>query len=214
MSLSRKLDDAQLRVLGALIEKAKTTPEQYPLTLNALKSACNQKSNRHPVMALETGEVSRALRELEGLRLAGEPQIALGRVAKYEHYADRVLGVSPSELAVLCVLILRGPQTPGEIRGRSARLFSFIDTADVERSIARLREREDGPLVVELGRGPGQKESRWFHTLGESVPEPEQAAPRPPATAGASADLVEELSERVSELERRLQALEERFDGG
>lgn len=161
----------QARVLGCLMEKKETTPEQYPLTLNALKNACNQKTARNPVTAYHEGEIGHTLRELEGLDLVSEVWGA--RVPKYEHQAGKVLGLQSKGLALLCPLILRGPQTLGELKTNAHRLFEFDDLDDVRYMLQRLAEHEP-PLVKSLPRQTGQKEIRFAQLLcGEpDMPEP------------------------------------------
>jgi uncharacterized protein len=169
------LDAVEARVLGALIEKDVTTPDYYPLSLNALVNACNQKNNRDPVMSLDDGAVRQALQTLQEKRLAGPASGADSRVTKYEHRAAEVFNFTRGETAVLCVLLLRGPQTPGELRGRGERLHRFEDLDEVQSALQKLMQREP-PLVKILPRQPGTKESRYVHLLsgdvevGEAVP--------------------------------------------
>jgi len=155
------------RVLGALLEKQITTPEYYPLSLNALVNACNQKNNREPVMTLTEGEVGRALHELETERLA-RPARGEGRVTKYEHQLQEVFNVTRGETAVICVLLLRGPQTPGELRGRGERMHPFEELADVQNVLHKLMAR-DPALVKVLPRQHGMKEVRYVHLLSGDV---------------------------------------------
>src|ERR1700710_1742139 len=158
------LDPIQLRVLGALIEKEITTPETYPLSLNALRNACNQSSSREPVMTLDEDEVRQALHVLEDLGLADSSQD--GRVPKYEPRVRDRLQLRRDETAVIGLLLLRGPQTPGELRTRSERLFGFDGTDAVLATLQRLAGREeDGALVVLLPRQPGSREARWAQLL-------------------------------------------------
>ena len=154
-----KLDEVEVRVLGALLEKERTTPEYYPLSLNALINACNQKSNREPVMALDESAVRDALDSLTEKNLVGHASSADSRVPKYTHHLQEVFNFDRRESAVLCVLMLRGPQTPGELRGRTERMYKFDDLSVVESALHRLMEREP-PLVMKLARQPGTKESR------------------------------------------------------
>jgi uncharacterized protein len=155
-------------VLGALIEKDITTPDYYPLSLNALVNACNQKNNRDPVMNLDEGAVHTALDSLQQKRLAGPTSSADSRVTKYEHRFQEVFNFTRGETAVLCVLLLRGAQTPGELRGRTERLHPFEDLTDVQSTLQRLIQR-DPPLVTVLSRQPGTKESRYMHLLSGEV---------------------------------------------
>ena len=174
------LDPIQVRVLGALIEKEIATPENYPLSLNALVNACNQRSSRDPVLTLTEDEVRQALHSLEDLKLA--TPVYDSRVPKYEHRIRTVLNLRRDETAVLCVLMLRGPQTPGELRSRTDRLYNFDDSAAVVSTLDRLASRprlgEDttsaapdatGPLVTLLPRQPGARESRYMHLLGGAI---------------------------------------------
>jgi len=162
------LTAAQARVLGALVEKEVTTPEYYPLSLNALINACNQRSNREPVMALDEEAVRMALHRLDDLKLAGRARSADGRVTKYEHWLGEAFNFSRAETALLCVLLLRGPQTPGELRGRTERMHSFEEIADVLAGLEKLMVREPA-LVAVLPRQPGTKESRYSHLLSSRV---------------------------------------------
>ncbi len=191
------LNAVEARVLGALMEKEATTPEIYPLSLNALVNACNQRSSREPVMDLDEDSVRQALHGLEELRLAGPARGAQGRVAKYEHWLGEAFNFSRGEAALLCVLLLRGPQTPGELRGRSARIHSFDEIADVLACLQRLIDHEP-PLAAVLPRQPGTKESRYAHLLSgpvESFVVPGEVEP-------ASGDSV--IEERIARLEAAL----------
>ena len=163
-----QLSEVEARVLGSLIEKEITTPDYYPLSLNALVNACNQKNNREPVMNLEEEAVRKALDALQSHRLAGSARGADSRVTKYEHRLQEVFNFTRGETAILCVLLLRGPQTPGELRARSERMFPFAHLDDVQSTMQRLMER-DAPLVAVLQRLPGTKESRYMHTLSGQV---------------------------------------------
>jgi uncharacterized protein YceH (UPF0502 family) len=149
-------------VLGSLVEKEITTPEYYPLSLNALANACNQKNNREPVMNLDEDEIRQALHQLEDDGLAGAARGMDSRVAKYEHRMQEVFNFTRGEIAVVCVLLLRGPQTPGELRGRSERMHRFEELSDVQSTLQRLMQREP-PLVKVLPRQPGTKEARYAH---------------------------------------------------
>src|SRR5271154_324881 len=153
------LNAVEARVLGALVEKEITTPEYYPLSLNALVNACNQKNNREPVMALDEVEVRQALHGLEDEHLAG-PVRGDGRVPKYEHHMQEVFNFTRGEIAIVCVLLLRGPQTPGELRGRTERMYKFDELSDVQTVLQRLMTREPA-LVAVLPRQPGTKEARY-----------------------------------------------------
>jgi uncharacterized protein YceH (UPF0502 family) len=162
------LTPAEARVLGALIEKEVTTPDYYPLSLNALINACNQRSNREPVMDLDEEAVRMALHGLEDLRLAGRARSADGRVTKYEHWLGEAFNFSRAETALVCVLLLRGPQTPGELRGRTERMHRFDEIGEVLAALQKLMEREP-PLAAILPRQPGTKESRYAHLLSGPV---------------------------------------------
>ena len=193
-----ELTPIQTRVLGCLIEKKETTPDQYPLTLNALRNACNQKTARNPVTSYTEGEVGHTVRELESLGLVREVWGA--RVAKYEHQAGKILQVQSKGLALLCPLMLRGPQTLGELKTNSHRLYPFDDLEDVQYMLQRLAEHEPA-LLMSLPRQPGQKEDRFAHLLcGEpDIPEP---VARP---GGTPVD--DSLMERIESLESQLESL-------
>jgi uncharacterized protein len=214
-----QLSENEVRVLGALIEKDITTPEYYPLSLNALVNACNQKSNRDPVMQLDENAVRDALAGLQERRLAGPAGGADSRVTKYEHRAQEVFNFTRPETAVLCVLLLRGPQTPGELRGRSERMHRFETLDDVQAALQKLMQREP-PLVKVLPRQAGTKESRWVHLLAGDVVVPE--APQAVATTSRGSDdgarlarLEEEvaaLRRDVSEVKDQLQRFRKQFE--
>ena len=175
--MDQKLTAVEVRVLGSLIEKEITTPEYYPLTLNALVNACNQISNRDPVVSFDDKIVARALEDLREKKLVWMVT-GVGRVPKYEHRFAEALKLAEQELAVLCVLMLRGSQTVGEIRGRTGRLYEFKELEEVELTLQALMTAEP-PLVVKLPRQPGTKESRYAHLLsGEVQIEEREVAPR------------------------------------
>jgi uncharacterized protein len=196
------LSDSAARVLGALVEKDITTPDYYPLSLNALVNACNQNNNRDPVMNLDEGAVRDALNGLHDDGLAGPASGADSRVTKYEHRLQDVFNFSRGETAVLCVLLLRGPQTPGELRGRTERMHRFEDLDAVQFSLQKLMQREP-PLVTVLPRQPGTKESRYAHLLSGEVEVSELPAPRAASPSGFSGD-----NERVSRLEEAVAGLQ------
>lgn len=200
-----ELTAMQVRVLGCLLEKKETTPEQYPLTLNSLRNACNQKTARLPVTTYSEGEVGHTLRELESLGLVREAWGA--RVAKYEHQAGKVLGLHSKGLALLCPLMLRGPQTLGELKTHSHRLFEFDDLDDIQYTLQRLAEH-DPPLVMPLPRQAGQKEIRYAHLLcGEpDIPEPVAAVESVTAPGGLAAR-VEALEAEVAALKQEIENL-------
>jgi uncharacterized protein YceH (UPF0502 family) len=218
------LDPIQLRVLGSLIEKEITTPENYPLSLNALVNACNQRSSRDPVLDLTEEEVRQALHSLEDLALVTPVRDA--RVPKYEHRIRTVLNLRRDETAVLCLLMLRGPQTPGELRSRADRLYTFDDLTAVQSTLERLATRpaadaasnETGPLATILPRQPGSRESRYAHLLG-ALPETQSdphadaipAAPNSLSTVQRIAHLeaeVASLTIALQELQTRIELLE------
>ncbi len=207
------LTTAQARVLGALVEKEITTPDYYPLSLNALVNACNQRSNREPVMNLDEEDVRQALHGLEDKRLAGPARGADGRVAKYEHWLGEAFNFSRAETALVCVLLLRGPQTPGELRGRTERLHRFDEIGDVLASLQKLIEREP-PLVAVLPRQPGTKESRYAHLLSGAV----ESLPIAVAESASGGDApaqeqrIAQLETEVKELREQLAALEQKFN--
>ena len=192
-------DAVQIRVLGCLIEKQRTTPDQYPLSLNALRLACNQATNRDPVVEYEESTIRSAL---DGLSRMGWARLGTGpgsRVARFEHLLDEALGLMPSELAILTVLMLRGPQTVGELRTRSERLYPVRALEDVERTLTALADRE---LVRRLLRRPGQKEDRFTHRLGG-----DDASPAPPGEEAHAAADPQPPADRLIELEERVGAL-------
>jgi uncharacterized protein YceH (UPF0502 family) len=212
------LTPAQARVLGALVEKEVTTPDYYPLSLNALINACNQRSNREPVMNLDEDDVRQALHGLEAKGLAGRARNADGRVTKYEHWFGEALNFSRAETALLCLLLLRGPQTPGELRGRTERLHSFEEIADVLAGIQKLMDREP-PLAAVLPRQPGTKEARYAHLLSGPVESVQMVSATEPAhsheagpDAGGIQERVESLETAVDELRQQIAALSQKID--
>ena len=196
------LTDADVRVLGALIEKQTTTPDNYPLSLNALVLACNQSSNRHPVVSFNEETVLAAIVHLRRASLVRGIQRIDSRVTKYEHTAADTLDLSEQEIAVLCVLMLRGPNTVGELRTRTERLAKFESLGDVETALTALIERENEPLVVRLPRKAGQKEVRYGHLLsGEVAVDSSEVLPTTTTvTAAPTADRVAVLEQTVAEL--------------
>ena len=200
-----RLTETEVRVLGSLIEKDITTPEYYPLSLNALMNACNQKSNRDPVMQLDEDAVRAALEGLQEQRMAGPARGADSRVTKYEQRLQEVFNFTRPEIAVLCVLLLRGPQTPGELRGRAERLHRFAALEDVQSALQKLMQREP-PLAKVLPRQPGTKESRYAHLLAGDVVEAEVPAPASATTQRNSAD-----AERIARLEEDVMELRKEF---
>jgi uncharacterized protein YceH (UPF0502 family) len=202
----------EARVIGCLVEKEIATPEQYPLSLNALVGACNQKSNRDPVLDLDEATVQRTLDDLVKKYLVSTETGYGSRVAKYRHrFCNSEYGqlkFSPQELAVVCELLLRGPQTPGELRSRASRLCPFRDADEVEATLERLARREDGPFVARLPREPGKREARYAHLFGGAIEAAEEgAAPQAPAPDSAEHAQLEQRVARLEEEVARLQAL-------
>ena len=192
------LTDVEARVLGSLAEKESTTPDYYPLSLNALVNACNQKSNRDPVMNLDEDAVRDALDSLNAKNLAGTASGAESRVTKYEHRLQEVFNFTRGEAALICVLLLRGPQTPGELRSHSERMYQFIELSDVFSVLQRLMQREPA-LVRVLPRQPGTKEARYMHLLcGDSAPA---------ASPMSAPDGAQPSDDRVARLEAAVEAL-------
>lgn len=212
-----QLNAKEARVIGCLIEKSIVTPDQYPLTLNALTNACNQKSSREPVMSLTQGEVQHSIRELEGKHLVRTDENFKSRVEKYSQrfcntrYSN--LQFDSGELAVVCLLLLRGPQTPGELRSRSGRLHSFDDNAEVVQALNNLMEHDGKPLVVKLPRTPGRKDSEYMHLFSGPVDVEAHAshARKKQAAGSPERHSVAELAERVSRLEAELAAIKEKL---
>jgi len=194
------LNSAEARVLGALVEKDITTPDYYPLSLNALINACNQKNNREPVTNFDEETVRLALRNLSDKHLAGAAGGADSRVTKYEHRLQEVFNFTRQETALICVLLLRGPQTPGELRGRTERMYQFEHLDDVLSGLQQLMRREP-PLAKALGRRPGTKEVRYAHLLSGDV----EAWEPPAETASLSAGSAD--AERIIQLEEQVAAL-------
>ncbi len=216
------LTAAQARVLGSLIEKEVTTPDYYPLSMNALLNACNQRSNREPVMDLDEDEARLALRGLEDLSLAGRARNADSRVTKYEHWLGEAFSFSRAETALVCVLLLRGPKTPGELRSRTERMHRFEEISDVTAGLDKLIQREP-PLAAILPRQPGSREQRYAHLLSGPV---ESIAIAPAYTAPAYTSMpgavppsnseheprIAQLEATVAELKNEIAALKQRFD--
>lgn len=197
-------DPVELRVLGCLLEKQRTTPDQYPLSLNALRLACNQTTNRDPIVSYDEREIHEALQRLAR---RGWTRLASGsgsRAVKYRHLVDEALGLAPDELAVLCVLLVRGPQTPGELNQRTQRLHLFEGIDRLLETLERLAERE---LVERLGRRPGQKEERYRQLLGGDAEQPLDIPPQTPNDAERP-----DLEDRVATLEREVARLAASLD--
>jgi len=205
------LTEIETRVLGSLVEKDITTPDYYPLSLNALVNACNQKNNRDPVMTLDESSVRDALTSLQEKRLAGPASGADSRVTKFEHRLQEAFNFDRRETAVLCVLLLRGPQTPGELRSRSDRMYHFDALEDVISTLDRLSQREP-PLARMLPRQPGTKESRYAQLLsGEPAEQISVAHTQAPSAAHSSVDRIAALEEEVSRLRDEVSEIQQQL---
>ena len=206
------LDEAETRVLGSLVEKELTTPEYYPLSLNALVNACNQKSNRDPAMNLGEDSVREALRTLEKKGLAGPADNMVSRVSKYEHRLQEVYNFTRHEIAILAELLLRGSQTPGELRSRADRMHKFDDLGIVQSTLQRLMKREP-PLVKLLARQPGMKEARYAHLLSGDVevPPPDSAGGVAVTSTGGGGDRIARLEDQVEKLQSEIADLKQQF---
>jgi uncharacterized protein len=213
-----ELSPNEARVIGCLIEKQITTPDQYPLSLNALVNACNQKSNRDPLMSADEATIQSTLDQLIRKHLVIEKSGFGSRVPKYQHrFCNTEFGslkFTPQETAILCELLLRGPQTPGELRTRAARMATFSEVEPVETALESLSSRADGPFVVRLPREPGRRDSRYAHLFSGavSVPEPgEGSTGEPPMASGSAPSRLERLEEEVRQLKEELQDLKARL---
>jgi uncharacterized protein len=210
-----ELSPNEARVIGCLIEKEITTPDQYPLSLNALTNACNQKTNRDPVFDLSETEVQQSVDSLMKKHLVSDRSAGYGgRVTKYKHrFCNTEFGslkFSRQELGILCVMLLRGPQTPGELRSRTNRLCEFADAGEVEASLTALMTREDGPFIARLPRSPGERESRYAHLFSgmvESAPEPDLPGAAAPAESSDLSQRLRALEEQVLTLRAEVEAL-------
>ena len=213
-----KLDAIEARVIGCLIEKSITTPDQYPLTLNALVNACNQKSSRNPVMSLQPGEVQHAIRTLEAAHLVRTEENFKSRTEKYTQrfcntrYSDQQFDAG--QLAIVCLLLLRGPQTPGELRSRSGRLHTFADNEEVVIAANSLIERDGEPMLVKLPRRPGRKDAEYMHLFSGPIDVESYVTKAETArsTGSSSRTSVAELEERVEQLEADVARLKELLD--
>ena len=211
------LSAKEVRVIGCLIEKSVVTPDQYPLTLNALTNACNQKSSREPVMSLQQGEVQHVVRDLEEKSLVRTDENFKSRTEKcIQRFCNTRFSdyqFDPPQLAIVCLLLLRGPQTPGELRARSGRLHSFADNAAVVDALNTLIQWENGPLVVKLPRTPGRKDAEYMHLFSGPVDVEAHALERKTADAGKSSERVSvsELEQRVSDLEAEVASIKEQL---
>ena len=213
--MERPLNEVEARVLGSLIEKQVTTPEYYPLTLNALVLACNQKSNRHPVVSFDEATVAAAVESLRDKNLVYVFYGSGSRVPKYKHVAPEILGLDARELAVMCVLMLRGPQTAGELRARTDRLYDFSGPEEVEETLASLIAKEPEPLVAKLPRQPGQKEGRFAHLLSGEVSAEEQSEGGEAGSApgrSPAPDRYTKLEQEVETLREQLESLRREFE--
>ena len=206
------LNDAEVRVLGSLIEKQVTTPDYYPLTLNSLTLACNQKNNRNPITSFTEAEVSQALDSLREKNLAYVFYGSSSRVPKYKHVITEVLHFSPQQLAVMCVLMLRGAQTVGELRERGARLCAFTGLEEVERTLDSLITREPDPLVVKLPRLPGHKEARYMHLLAGEVDVDLVEAERPERRRATDAERIAKLEQQIESLRLQFEEFKKQFE--
>lgn len=207
------LTDIEVRVLGALVEKQVTTPEYYPLTLNALTLACNQKNNRHPVTSYSETEVANALETLREKSLTYVFHGSTSRVPKYKHVVPEVMHLNPAETALMCALMLRGPQTLGELRSNAGRFHEFSDLDEVDETLNGLAVREPEPLVVRLQRQPGQKEARVAHLLSGDPPEEiisETATPRA-SSRHNDRERIETLEQSVAALTEEVKNLQQQF---
>jgi hypothetical protein len=213
-----ELSPIEARVIGCLIEKQITTPDQYPLSLNALVNACNQKSNRDPVMSVDEAAIQTTLDHLSRKHLVVEKSGFGSRVPKYQHrFCNTEFGplkFTPQELAIVCELLVRGPQTPGELRTRAARMASFSDVGQVETALESLSSRADGPFVVRLPREPGRRDSRYAHLFSGAVAVPaltEESNTGPPMASDSAASRLERLEEAVRQLGEELKDIKARL---
>ncbi len=210
------LTPIEARVVGVLIEKETTTPDYYPLTLNSVVLACNQKSNREPVMELDENAVLHALNDLTRKHLVVQKNIEGSRVLKYAHDVNNVIEFTKQEIGVICVLFLRGQQTPGEINARTSRICNFESVAQVEEVLNKLISREDGPFVAILPRKPGRRERRYAHLLcGDVEVEDENVLPHEnttPAATNAESERIEKLEGQVETLQAEIVELKAKFE--
>ena len=207
------LNDIEVRVLGSLVEKQVTTPEYYPLTINALTLACNQKNNRNPVTSYSENQVAQAVENLRELNLAYVFYGSTSRVPKYKHVMPEVLHLSQAQLALMCVLLLRGSQTVGELRERASRLYEFSSLEEVEETLNSLISREPETLVKRLPRQPGQKETRFAHMLaGEPPAETAAEEPSPRRTISRETDRLSSIQEDVAALKTQMEELRLQFE--
>jgi hypothetical protein len=211
------LSGHEIRVLGCLIEKELSTPEYYPLTINALLAACNQKSNRDPVMTLTEKEVHTALEQLKGKTLAWQMNLTGSRVPKFEHNLGPKFGLTQQEISVICALMLHGPLTPGEIRGCSGRLYPFADPEEVQTTLQALIDNPKGPFVVKLPKVPGRKEHRFAHLfsgnydLSQITPISNAEITRLNETSPVLIDPISNMQEKIDRLSAELADLKQAF---
>lgn len=206
------LTPQEVRIIGCLMEKAVTTPDQYPLTANALLNACNQKTNRQPIMNLEQGDVVRSCQQLKEKHLVGIEENFKSGTKKYTHrFCNTLLGTyqfNPAEYAIICLLLLRGPQTPGELRSRSGRLHSFDSNQQVVESLDALMALKEGPVVARLARQAGRQDHQYTHLFaGDIESVAEDATPTPRVSASSSGQQIHQLETRVAALEKALTEL-------
>jgi uncharacterized protein len=211
------LSDVEVRVLGSLLEKHMTTPDYYPMSLNALTAACNQSSNRDPVVQLDDDTVMRAIQSLREKRLVRAIKRSDSRVTKYQHVVDEVLDLDRPQAAVLCELLLRGPQTAGELRARASRMHEFASPEEIEEVIERLIGHDPTPLVMRLLRRPGQKEGRIAHVLSSDAPsepteKPVTLAPKEGDRLAVLEDATAALRREVADLRAQLEAFRRQFE--
>lgn len=205
------LDETEVRILGSLVEKQLTTPEYYPLTLNALTAACNQKSNRDPVLSLDESAILAAIDSLRDKNLVYLYYGSTSRAVKYKHMLPSVYELEPPAVAVIALLFLRGPQTAGEIRGRSDRLYPFSSIGEVQETLDELSNRTE-PLVQRLERQPGQKEARFAHLMSGPVDIESMAVSHTVAPVSGRSDRVETLENEVKRLDTELSTLRDEFE--
>ncbi len=207
--MSGQLTETEARIVGALVEKQLTTPEYYPLTMNALIAACNQKTNREPVVSFDEPTVSRSLEDLRDKNIVYVFYGSTSRVPKYKHMLPQVYELEPSETAVICVLMLRGPQTIGEIKERTGRLYDFRDLNDVNETLESLAKRDE-PLIVKLERAPGQKEARYAHLLSGEVTS--YTPPERVSRGTANDERLEKLEQELESVKSELSSFKQEFE--
>jgi uncharacterized protein len=216
MSMKIELTALEARVIGCLIEKAITTPDQYPLSLNALVNACNQKSNRDPVMDLSEADVQHTVDALSRKHFVMEKSGFGSRVPKYQHrFCNTEFGtlkLDPQELAIVCELLVRGPQTPGELRTRASRMAQIGEASEVDAALARLRDRADGPFVVQLAREPNRRDSRWAHLFSGPVANAASEAEIAEGRSMAEVMVPAGREDRLAKVEREVLALRAELD--